>query len=277
MTAPLLPVRFLFRFSAACKYHDLLWTAKGAKRGEKGDRSNLCEAPEGPFRQIGPVPFFPAALDETYRLVNLAELEGRASFADVRAAWSETGLAFALRVGGKRRPPWCDPSQPEASDGLHLWIDTRDVHNVHRAGRFCHRFAFFANIKPRPVVAPAGEPRPAVAARGATTGRGFVSRGANAKMTSAAFFLPINRAREQPRPVPEGILQARCQTLKDGYLLEALIPAGALTGFDPAEHPRLGFTYAVLDRELGEQTFGVSSPMPYQEDPSLWVTLELVR
>ncbi len=25
--------------------------------GGKGDRSNLCEAPEGPFRQIGPVPF----------------------------------------------------------------------------------------------------------------------------------------------------------------------------------------------------------------------------
>jgi ferredoxin len=27
------------------------------KEGGKGDRSNLCEAPEGPFRQIGPVPF----------------------------------------------------------------------------------------------------------------------------------------------------------------------------------------------------------------------------
>ena len=26
---------------------------------EKGDGSNLCEAPAGPFRQIGPVPFFP--------------------------------------------------------------------------------------------------------------------------------------------------------------------------------------------------------------------------
>jgi hypothetical protein len=25
---------------------------------EKGDRSNLCKAPFGPFRQIGPVPFF---------------------------------------------------------------------------------------------------------------------------------------------------------------------------------------------------------------------------
>ena len=63
----------------------------------------------------------------------------------------------------------------------------------------------------------------------------------------------------------------------DGYMLEALIPAEALTGFDPAEHPRLGFTYAVLDRELGEQTFGVGSPMPYQEDPSLWATLELTK
>ena len=28
-------------------------------RREKGDRSNLCEAPEGPSRQIGPVPFSP--------------------------------------------------------------------------------------------------------------------------------------------------------------------------------------------------------------------------
>jgi O-antigen ligase len=30
----------------------------------KGDRSNLCAAPEGPFRQIGPVPF--SATDETF-------------------------------------------------------------------------------------------------------------------------------------------------------------------------------------------------------------------
>ena len=29
----------------------------GGKNGGKGDWSNLCAAPEGPFRQIGPVPF----------------------------------------------------------------------------------------------------------------------------------------------------------------------------------------------------------------------------
>ena len=90
-------------------------------------------------------------------------------------------------------------------------------------------------------------------------------------------MLPINRARELPQPVREGLLKARCEQRADGYVLEAFIPAEALTGFDPAEHPRLGFTYAVIDRELGEQTFGVGSPMPYQEDPGLWATLELVR
>lgn len=89
------------------------------------------------------------------------------------------------------------------------------------------------------------------------------------------FLLPIHRAREHPNPVREKLLQSHCKLLSDGYILEAWIPAEALTGFDPAEHPRLGFTYAVMDRELGEQTFGVGSPMPYQEDPSLWATLEL--
>ena len=34
-------------------------TDTGEMEGEKGDGSNLCEAPSGPFRQIGPVPFFP--------------------------------------------------------------------------------------------------------------------------------------------------------------------------------------------------------------------------
>jgi hypothetical protein len=50
-----------------------------------------------------------------------------------------------------------------------------------------------------------------------------------------------------------------------------------LTGFDPVENPRIGFTYAVIDRELGDQTFNCAAEFPYQEDPSLWATLELVR
>jgi len=50
-----------------------------------------------------------------------------------------------------------------------------------------------------------------------------------------------------------------------------------LTGFDPQEHPRLGFNYAIIDRELGVETFSAGPPLPYDEDPSLWATLEMVR
>jgi hypothetical protein len=188
-----------------------------------------------------------AKLDDKFRLAGLAELEEQTCWADVRAAWSEAGLAFSVHVQGKSQPPWCRATRTHESDGLQLWIDTRDVHNVHRAGRFCHRFVFLPG-------------------------------GAGPKLDQAvADVLMINRARELPQPIREGLLKAQSKQLKDGYILDVFIPAEALTGFDPVEHPSLGFTYAVIDRELGEQTFSIGRPMPYQEDPSLWATLELQR
>jgi hypothetical protein len=215
MPEPLLPQRFLFRFSAPCRHCEPLWTPQGAP------------------------------LDENYRLVNLAELEGRAPWAEVRAAWSAAGVAFVVHVSGKKQPAWCRATRPEDSDSFQVWLDTRDVHNVHRATRFCHRFVFLPTGAGRRLEEPMGQ------------------------------SLAINRAREQPRPALPKHIQVHSQKRRDGYVLHAFIAAEALTGFDPQEHPRLGFTYAVLDRELGEQTFGVGSPMAYQEDPSLWATLEL--
>jgi hypothetical protein len=234
MSAPLLPTRFLFRFSATCRQHDPQKTEKG---------------------------YF---LDESFRLPNLAELEGRAPWADVRAAWSTHGLSFCLIVEGKTQPPWCRASKIEDSDSLQIWIDTRDVHNVHRASRFCQRFIFLP------------EPQGAAPISRHSPG-GASHKPASTFSPAPAESLPINRAKEPPHPVRQGILQARCRLTADGYILEAFIPAEALTGFDTVEHPRLGFTYAVIDRELGEQTFGVGNPMPYQEDPSLWATLELIK
>ena len=188
-----------------------------------------------------------ASLDEKYRLINLAELEEATKAVDMRAAWSEEGLVFAVRVSGKHQPPWCRASRLDDSDGLHIWIDTRDVHNVHRAGRFCRQFV-------------------------------FLPAGTGPKLNEpVADWLPINRSREQPHPLAPGQLKVHSEVHDDGYLIEAFIPADALTGFDPSEHPRLGFTYAIQDRELGEQTFGVGSPLPYQEDPSLWATLDLTK
>ena len=111
MPQPLLPTRFLFRFSAPCRRREPLWTPDAAP------------------------------LDETYRLVGLAELEGQPAWADVRAAWSPAGLVFAVCVNGKKAEGGGRESG-RTSDGLYVWIDTRDVHNVHRAGRFCHQFRF---------------------------------------------------------------------------------------------------------------------------------------
>ncbi len=217
MSDSLIPNRLLFRFSLPCLYRGRLWTAAGA------------------------------GLEELFRLANLGELEGRPAMAEVRAAWNESGLAFSVLVQGKRQAPWCRATKPEDSDGLQVWIDTRDVHNVHRAGRYCHRLLFL----------PAGD--------------------GQRSDQPLAQMLSINRAKEHPRPIQPEQLNVISKKRPGGYLLEAYIPGEALTGFDPQEHPRLGFTYAVIDRELGEQTLTVGSPLPYQEDPSLWATLELVK
>ena len=217
MSESLIPPSFLFRFSAPCLYHPLEWSGKGLQLGEE------------------------------YRLPSFAELDQRKPYADVRAAWSERGVGFSVLVTGKRQPPWCRETQFDDSDGLHIWIDTRDTHNIHRAGRFCHRFGFL----------PTG--------------------GGSRREEPVAGQLLINRAREHPKPAMPSQLLVRTQTNVDGYLLETLIAASALTGYDPADHGKLGFMYAVYDRELGEQTFGPGSEFPYAEDPSVWNTLELVR
>jgi len=217
MSDILIPQRFLFRFEISCRRREPLWTARGL------------------------------GLDETYRLADFAELEGAPSPFDIRAAWSEAGLGVAASVSGKKQAPWCRASRVENSDGLQLWIDTRNVQNIHRAGRFCHRLVFL----------PTGGGRRADQA--------------------VAAWLSIHRAREHPRPIDPEELKARSTKRRDGYLLETFIPARCLTGFDPAEHPRLGFNYAVVDRELGTHTLTAGAPMPYEEDPSLWATLELVE
>jgi len=216
MSDALVSPRFLFHFSLACRHCDPLWTAKGTTLGTE------------------------------HILPSLVELESPADGPEVRAGWSREGLAFRFEVRGKKQEPWCRANRAEGSDGVQVWIDTRNVKNVHRAGRFCHRLFFL----------PGG-------------------KGQDYKTPVAGVF-QINRSRAPHGPIDEKQLRVVSQIHRDGYVLHALIAADALTGFDPGEHPRLGFTYAVIDRELGEQTLGVGRPMPYQEDPSLWATLELL-
>ncbi|MBN2215776.1 MAG: hypothetical protein JW719_00230 [Pirellulales bacterium] len=215
MSDSLVSPRFLFRFAIPCRHCDVLWTPKGTTLGAE------------------------------HVLPNFSELDQPGAVPEVRAGWNASGLAFRIEVRGKRQEPWCRAKMPQDSDGAHIWIDTRDVKTVHRAGRFCHRLFFL----------PAG--------------------GGRSLADPVAGVLPINRARTLHAPIDASQLKVLGQVGRDGYVLHAYIAAAALTGFDSAEHPRLGFTWAVFDRELGEHTLGAGSPTPYQEDPSLWATLEL--
>jgi hypothetical protein len=217
MTESLLPASFIFRYRVPCAY---LPSAKGGK---------------------GP------ALTEHYRLPNFTPLDGGPEGPEVRVGWNESGLSIWLEVTGKHQPPWCRENKIEDSDALHVWIDTRDTHNIHRAGRFCHYFV-------------------------------FMPAGGGARLDQpVAEQLWINRARENARTVRPGMLQVRSEKRRDGYRLESRIAAAALTGYDPAEHPRFGFTYCVTDREIGLRTFNCGPEFPFRDDPSLWATLELIE
>ncbi|MDH3718138.1 MAG: hypothetical protein OES79_08450 [Planctomycetota bacterium] len=218
----LLATPFFFRFALPCPYREPLWSGSGVQLDD------ACRLP-------------------TFGQLDSATGDERVEWAELRAAWSENGLAFNLIVSGKKKSPWCRASRIEDSDGFAVWVDTRNTSGIHRANRFCHAFRFL----------PAG-----------ATGR---------PSQPVAVQLAVERARENPKPVDSEILKVRSDVRQKGYRLEAFVPAAALTGFDPAEQPQLGFTYAAIDRELGEQTLTVGSEFPYQSDPSLWSTLDLVR
>lgn len=181
------------------------------------------------------------------RLPNFGVMEDRPSFAEVRAGWNEDGIAFSVTVQGKKQAPWCRKSKPDESDGLHVWIDTRATRDIHRASRFCHYFSLL----------PAG--------------------GGRDQRRPIADLLPIHRAKESPRPIIGGMIQVMASLREEGYSLSAYVPAVAMTGYDPADYPQLGFYYAVIDRELGWQTLSLGPEFPVTESPSLWGTLDLAR
>jgi hypothetical protein len=124
-----------------------------------------------------------------------------------------------------------------------------DARTSHRASRYCHQVHFLAT---------GGGPdhdEPAMIA---------------AKINRALADAPFAVSRGASVPF---LLTSK----KNGYILEAFLSASVLHGYDPEQHPRLGFYVTVRDNELGEQFLSVGPEFPFWEDPSLWSVLELVR
>lgn len=220
MSTTLLPARFLVRIAHPCRY------VKGMP-AQKAD--------------------YIVDLTEANRIDNLAGLEGRQNFADVRLGWNENGLGFQVEVRGKKADPKGNPDRPGASDVVSLWIDTRDARTGHRASRTCHLFHFFP------------------------------AAGGSDRDEPVVVQAKIHRALQDAPHCASGAIPFLAERVRGGYRIEAFLPAAVLTGFDPEQNPRLGFTYAVRDHELGEQTLSMDADFPYAQDPSLWSVLELIR
>ncbi len=185
-------------------------------------------------------------LPEHCRIASFGELSGKRNFADVRMAWDQSAIAFVAEVSGKKTAPWCRDSRMEDSDGFHLWIDTRCSPGIHRATQYCHRFLFMPS---------GGGPR---------------------RESPMTALMPINRARQNPKPPPPSSIQLHVQPRHDGYRMAGRIAAAAMTGFDAIQYPRIGLFFTVIDRELGWQTFTLSQEYPVVEDPSLWGEASLI-
>ncbi len=184
------------------------------------------------------------SLTERYSLPDIASLNGSVRFGDVRVAWNPKGLAIAVVVAGRSAPLACNPDAPTESDGLQIWLDTRNTQTIHRATRFCHQFC----LLPARETGPAEQPW--------------------------AGQVEIARAREQVLCSNDDIRIASVARA-DGYALQAWLPAAVLTGFEPGTSPQLGFYYHLKDSELGDQFLSVGDDFPFASDPSLWATLDL--
>ncbi len=205
---------------------------------------------EFPLHYRSPLPVIDGNLNgwtDDDLLPKLGELDGREEFSDVWACWSEAGLSIACRVTDKKKPLRCDPRTFWIGDSLRLCTDMRDARTNKRATRFCQQFFFLP------------------------TGGG---RGDNEPVAGAS---KIKRAREDAPWIPTERIAVASRVSRSDYTLEAHIPAACLSGFDPTEHPRIGFYYILEDGDHGQQYLTVGDDLYWYVDPSTWATAVLKR
>ena len=168
------------------------------------------------------------------RIDTFAALDGATDFADVRLAWNDLGIgvqAYRHRQG------------PAAAGRRQSATAFRRPDPLARHAGRPHQPPGEPVLPPVPF--PRGRGRPGPRRTGVRPSRRFTGRLQDAPL-AAASAVPF-----------------RCGPVKGGYRIEAFLPAAVLNGFDPEEHPRLGFYYAVRDAERGEQTPGVGAEFPY--------------
>lgn len=209
------------------------------------------------FLPLSPLPFFQvqtpcyhlAAKDaelevkkKEYLLLSLDKLTQEEPFAVLHMGWNQNGLYFFVEV----EKPFQDAFYPEVSrgDSVELFIDTRDVKTTGFVTKFSHHFFFL----PQSVDGhKAGE-------------------------------ITRFRAEDAHELCDPQDLHLKSEIKKNGYHLNIFIPTQCLSGYDPDQFGRLGFTYRVNRLGNPPQHFSVlSSEFKIEQQPSLWSSLNLVK
>ncbi len=182
-------------------------------------------------------------------LPDLSTLSTQPSFATVRINWNLQGLAVSIFVNRQKKAllPRSSSSKLLADECVRLWIDTRNTRNVHRATRYCQMIEIFP----------------------------FGSTHKSSKPVARQAFIP--NAREDA-PQHAGLeIPIHLEAQEDSYLTTVWLSSELLHGFDPQQQSDISFYYEVEDIFSGLQTPFVGPEFPYEYDPSLWLTLDLVN
>lgn len=188
-----------------------------------------------------------ALFSERHRLPNLAQVDGVDYRVDAYVGWNDQGFAMRFRV--LDGPTASRLAAGFSGASISVWINTRAAQDIHRATRYCHWFEI------EPMIGRKGD--------------------RHAKLVWRA----IPKAREVPSSPPPRSTRVRVDVASDkqSYITDILFTREALTGFNPREHRRIGLNFEVKGLRREVLTFSAGRPLPYGEDPSLWVTLDMVE
>src|SRR5262245_7772664 len=175
MAKVLLPPAFWFRFAMSCPRVD--------HKPRRGDSDRLLDLPE------------------RCALPDLAELEGRKSWAEVRLGWNPGGLGIAVLAQGVMQEQLMR-DRPEGFAEAQFWIDTRDTRDVARATRFCHRFVAQLTLGASP-----------------------------STLDVKVSQRPIARAVADAPMSRSELIASRTKLSRTGWTLELFLPAEAMNGF----------------------------------------------
>ena len=182
------------------------------------------------------------SLTSKHVLPDLTELCNETPFADVFLGWNQQGIAVKIVVN----QPYERSTYPEFAigDSFELFIDTRDMKSAGFNTRFCHHFFFLC-----------------AADDGVQAGEITRFRTENTH--------PLCDPKE---------LKVDARHSSKGCQLKIFIPSQCLTGYDPEQFDRLGFTYRINRAGGPAQHFSVvSEEYGLEQQPSLWSSVRLKK